>query len=126
LFLLDGDDPQVDRARRKPQLPAPRRLYFYRHPNVAALQHCLETQAHACLDKHDSPDTVLRAILAAESGLFVVAPALLVEAMHDGTDVPAPMPLAETPLHGSAGSLPGDWSALTERQREIVAGPRAA
>ncbi|BCT92432.1 hypothetical protein LYSHEL_14560 [Lysobacter helvus] len=120
LLLLDGDDPQVDRARRKPQLPAPRRLYFYRSPNIAALHHCIETQAHACLDKHDSPDTVLRAIQAAESGLFVVAPALLLEALHDGTDVPAPAALPEPPLHGSAGSLPGDWSTLTVRQREIV------
>src|SRR6478735_29695 len=39
LLLLDGDDPTVERERRKPQLPAPRRLYFYRHPNVSALQH---------------------------------------------------------------------------------------
>src|SRR4249919_3979091 len=46
LLLLDGDDPTVERERRKPQLPAPRRLYFYRHPNVSALQHCVESQGH--------------------------------------------------------------------------------
>ncbi|HKN77744.1 MAG TPA: response regulator transcription factor [Lysobacter sp.] len=119
LLLLDGDDPTVERERRKPQLPAPRRLYFYRHPNVSALQHCVESQGHACLDKHDSPDTVMRAIRAAESGLFVVAPDLLLEALHEGTDVPAPSPLPEAPLHGATDHQ-GDWSALTERQREIV------
>jgi DNA-binding NarL/FixJ family response regulator len=115
LLLLDGDDPRVERARRRPQLPAPRRLYFYRNPNVAALHHCIETQAHACLDKHDTPDTVLRAIRAAESGLFVVAPQLLLEALHDGGELPVPPPLPE-PL-----DLAGDWPGLTARQREIVA-----
>jgi DNA-binding NarL/FixJ family response regulator len=120
LLLLDGDDPNVERERRKPQLPAPRRLYFYRNPNIGALHHCIETQAHACLDKHDSPDTVMRAIRAAESGLFVVAPELLLEALHDGSGVPLPTAIPEAPLHGSASSHTGDWSALTERQREIV------
>lgn len=111
LLLLDGDDPAIDRARRRPLLPSPRRLYFYRQPNVAALHHCISTQANACLDKLDTPDTVLRAIGAAESGLFVVAPALLLAALHDGAEVPAPLPLAPH----------GDWSGLTGRQREIVA-----
>ena len=119
LLLLDGDDPGVERERRKPQLPAPRRLYFYRHPNVEALRHCLEAQGHACLGKHDAPDTVMRAIRAAESGLFVVAPQLLVDTLHEGTGVPAPDALPEAPLHG-APTHSGDWSALTERQREIV------
>jgi len=112
LLLLDGDDPAIERARRRPLLPSPRRLYFYRQPNVAALHHCISTQANACLDKHDSPDTVLRAIGAAESGLFVVAPALLLEALHDGAEVPVPAPLES---HG------GEWPGLTGRQREIVA-----
>jgi DNA-binding CsgD family transcriptional regulator len=114
LLLLDGDDPHVERARRKPQLPAPRRLYFYRQPNVAALHHCITNQAHACLDKHDTPDTVMRAIRAAESGLFVVAPQLLLESLHEGTDQPVPAALPEAP------ELPGDWPGLTLRQREIV------
>ena len=115
LLLLDGDDPLVERERRKPQLPAPRRLYFYRHPNVAALHHCVETQAHACLDKHDTSDTVMRAIRAAESGLFVVAPELLLEALHDGGELPMPPPLT------GRVSTNGEWAGLTERQREIVA-----
>ena len=119
LLLLDGDDPGVERERRKPQLPAPRRLYFYRNPNIEALRHCVEAQGVACLGKHDSPDMVMRAIRAAESGLFVVAPELLVDAIHEGTGVPAPRPLADPPLHG-APEHSGDWSALTERQREIV------
>lgn len=113
LLLLDGDDPLIERARRRPLLPSPRRLYFYRQPNVAALHHCISTQANACLDKLDSPATVLRAIGAAESGLFVVAPALLLEALHDGAEVPVPVPLP-LPPHG-------DWPGLTGRQREIVA-----
>ena len=115
LLLLDGDDPHVERARRKPQLPAPRRLYFYRHPNVSALHHCLTSQAHACLDKHATPDTVMRAIRAAESGLFVVAPQLLLEALHDGGELPVPPPLT------GRMSSNGEWASLTERQREIVA-----
>ena len=111
LLLLDGDDPAIERARRRPLLPSPRRLYFYRQPNVAALHHCISTQANACLDKLDSPDTVLRAIGAAESGLFVVAPSLLLAALHEGGEVPMPVPLAPH----------GDWTGLTGRQREIVA-----
>lgn len=110
LLLLDGDDPLIERERRRPLLPAPRRLYFYRHPNVTALQHCISSEANACLDKHASPDTVIRAIRAAESGLFVVAPELLLRALHEGGDVPMPAP----------ADPPGDWSGLTERQREIV------
>ena len=110
LLLLDGDDPLIDRERRRPLLPAPRRLYFYRNPNIAALQHCIATEANACLDKQSPPEVVLRALAAAESGLFVVAPSLLLEALHDGGDVPVPEPAEPR----------GDWSGLTERQREIV------
>jgi DNA-binding CsgD family transcriptional regulator len=110
LLLLDGDDPLIDRERRRPRRPAPRRLYFYRHPNVAALQHCISTEANACLDKTAPPEVVMRAIGAAESGLFVVAPSLLLEGLHDGGDVPMPAP----------ADPPGDWSGLTDRQREIV------
>lgn len=111
LLLLDGDDPLIERARRRPLLPAPRRLYFYRHPNVAALQHCIDAEANACLDKLAPSDAVLRAIGAAESGLFVVAPALLLDALHEGAEVPVP------PAIGP----PGEWPGLTGRQREIVA-----
>ena len=119
LLLLDGDDPGVERERRKPQLPPPRRLYFYRNPNVDALRHSIDAQGHACLSKLDSPEIVMRAIRAAESGLFVVAPELLVESLHAGTGVPAPSPMPDPPLHGTPDH-PGDWSSLTERQREIV------
>ena len=110
LLLLDGDDPLIDRERRRPLLPAPRRLYFYRNPNIAALQHCISTEANACLDKQSPPEVVMRALVAAESGLFVVAPSLLLAALHEGGDVPMPDPAEPR----------GDWSGLTERQREIV------
>ena len=110
LLLLDGDDPLIERERRRPLLDAPRRLYFYRHPDVRALQHCIGTAANACLDKLASPETVLHAIRAAESGLFVVAPSLLLEALHQDSGIPVPPP-AEPATH-----RPG----LTERQREIV------
>jgi DNA-binding CsgD family transcriptional regulator len=118
LLLLDGDDPEVERERRKPQLPAPRRLYFYRHPNVEALRHCVEANGHACLDKRDSPDMVMRAIHAAESGLFAVSPSLLSDALH-ANGAGAPRQFTEVPLHGAPDHA-GDWSSLTERQREIV------
>ena len=112
LLLLDGDDPLIDRERRRPLLPAPRRLYFYRNPNIAALQHCIATEANACLDKQSPPEVVLRALGAAESGLFVVAPSLLLSALHEGSELPVPAPEPAEPR--------GDWSGLTERQREIV------
>ncbi|MEO6264880.1 MAG: response regulator transcription factor [Luteimonas sp.] len=108
MLLLDGDDPRVERERRRPLLPAPHRLYFYRRPNVAALLHCIGSKANACLDKLASPETVLRAIRSAESGLFVTSPALLLQALRGVETLPVP------------AEAPGDWSALTERQREIV------
>ena len=108
LLLLDGDDPRIVRDRRRPLLPPPRQLFFYRRANVAALEHCIQAQGYACLDKLASAATVLHALLAAESGLFVVAPGLLSQALREHDGVPMP------------GDPPGDWSALTERQREIV------
>jgi DNA-binding CsgD family transcriptional regulator len=111
LLLLDGDDPLVERARRRPLLPAPRRLYFYRQPDAAALRRCIDAEANACLDKQATGDAVLRAIGAAESGLFVSAPALLQAAVHENVRAPAP----------ASPSAPGDWPGLTGRQREIVA-----
>jgi DNA-binding NarL/FixJ family response regulator len=107
LLLLDGDDPRTERTCRRPLLPAPHRLYFYRRPTVAALLGCIAARASACLDKHARPDAVLRAIRAAESGLFVTTPALLLQALGD----------ADTPDPAIASS---DWSALTGRQREII------
>ncbi|HET6434973.1 MAG TPA: response regulator transcription factor [Xanthomonadaceae bacterium] len=108
LLLLDGDDPLTDRARRRPLLPAPWRLYFYRQPSVAALVHCIEAGAHGCLDKQAAPATVLQALRAIQAGLFVATPDLLLRAV--GVQAAAPV---EAPR--------GDWSLLTGRQREIVA-----
>ena len=107
LLLLDGDDPLVERQPRRPRRPAPRRLYFYRKPGVEALRQCLGHDAYACLAKDASPATILHALRAAQSGLFVVDPALLRATL--------PEPPATRVERG------GDWTALTERQREIVA-----
>ena len=108
LLLLDGDDPAIERARRRPLLLPPRRLYFYRRPDVAALLRCITSHANACLDKQAPPEMVLRAICAAESNLFVTTPGLLRHAL-DGNGA-APLPVM----------VPGDLSTLTRRQREIV------
>jgi DNA-binding CsgD family transcriptional regulator len=108
VLLLDGDDPDIERARRRPLLPAPRRLYFFRHPTVAALQHCVDTLAHGCLDKQAPSDAVLQAVRTIEADLFVVAPGLLLQAMRDAAH------------EAVASDPPGDWSTLTDRQREIV------
>jgi DNA-binding NarL/FixJ family response regulator len=104
LLLLDGDDPGAERERRCPLQRAPHRLYFYRHPTVAELQHCIASKANACLEKSASTGLLLTALSAAESGLFVAAPALLLEAT-------IPAPAAE---HDEGSAL------LTGRQREIV------
>lgn len=106
LLLLDGDDPLVERQPRHPRRPAPRRLYFYRNPSAEALRQCLAHDAYACLGKDASPATILHALRAAQAGLFVVDPALL---------------RATLPAHApSSGERGCDWTALTERQREIV------
>lgn len=104
LLLLDGDDPQRERERRDPALPAPRRLYFYRQPDVAALQHCIAIRANACLHKSATSELLLNALPAAGSGLFVVAPVLLLQALR--TPVGVREDEAATPL--------------TRRQREIL------
>lgn len=112
LLLLDGDDARIERERRRPNLPAPARLYFFRNPNLAALQDCLRGGALGCLDKRLSADGVLRAVSAAGSGLFVMAPSLLVEILRDAKAPGADA--AATGLHGPR------WYGLTERQRQIV------
>ena len=43
VLLLDGDDPTSERPPRRPLLPSPRRLSFYRQPDVTALLHCITT-----------------------------------------------------------------------------------
>lgn len=108
LLLLDGDDPRIARDNRRPLLPAPRRLFFYRRTNMASLQHCVHAEGYGCLDKQSPADIVLRAVRAAESGLFVVAPGLLLQALREHGEVP------------QSDDPPGDWSGLTDRQREIV------
>ena len=97
LLLLDGDDPLIDRERRTPAAAgaaSPVLLPEPEHRGAAALhQHrgqCLPGQAVAA--GHGDA----RASVAAESGLFVVAPSLLLEALHEGGDVPVPAP-AEPP-----------------------------
>jgi DNA-binding NarL/FixJ family response regulator len=111
LLLLDGDDPRTERACRRPLLPTPRRVYFYREPTVAALLGCIAAHASGCLHKQARPDVVLRAIRAAESGLFVTTPRLLLEAMGE---------FEASDETGAAANAMADGSALTGRQREIV------
>ncbi len=110
LLLLDGDDPLTNRSRRRPNLPAPRRLYFYRQPDLAALERCVASGALGCLDKQAEVEALLRAVSAATSGLFVTAPRL-VEALVQA-------------VHGDARAYEGPPAAaapLTGRQREVVA-----
>ena len=99
--------PAPRRARRRPLLPAPRRLYFYRQPGAEALVHCISTRAHGCLDKQATPEIVLHALRATQAGLFVAPAALLLQAvgMQEAPAVP---------------DLPCAWPGLTERQRQIV------
>jgi DNA-binding NarL/FixJ family response regulator len=110
LLLLDGDDPRIERTCRRPLLPAPRRLYFYRRPTVAALLACIAANASGCLHKQAPPEVVLRAIRAAESGLFVTTPGLLLQAMGE-SEINDADAVAGATAYGSA---------LTGRQREIV------
>lgn len=112
LLLLDGDDVRVERHRRRPNLPAPTRLYFFRHPNMEALQACLRSGARGCLDKQVTAEAVLRAVTAAGSGLFVMSPALLVEILRDCNGTAESDPSAAD--HGDR------WLGLTQRQRQIV------
>lgn len=107
VLLLDGDDPRVERRPRQPRRAAPRRLYFFRHPDLDALRRCVARAAHGCLGKDASPATILHALRAVQAGLFVVDPALLRDVLPEGEAV--------------APDLPPDWPGLTGRQREIVA-----
>lgn len=115
LLLLDGDDARVERERRRPNSPAPARLYFFHHPDVAALQSCLRAGARGCLDKQLSADGVLRAVAAAGSGLFVMSPSLLLEILRAaGSAAAIDADAGAAEVHGPR------WYGLTERQRQIV------
>jgi len=107
LWLLDGDDPEVDRLCTRLHAPEPLRLYFYRHPDVATLRHCAKVGGSGCLDKEAAPEVLLRAIRAVDTGLFAVDTQLLLRALASERRALPARP-------------PGDWSQLTERQREIV------
>lgn len=111
LLLLDGDDPRVERELQRMHVPMPQRLYFFLRPDVASLRDCVNAGAAGCLDKEASPETVLRAIRSVGSGLFAVDPALLMLAMAGVPEEREPA-VPDPP--------PGNWSQLTERQREIV------
>ena len=114
LWLVDGDDPIVDRACEHLHGPEPARLYFYRSPDAVALRRCAHVGGSGCLDKQASPDVLLRALRAVGNGLFAVDPALLLDALARQVPVPPPTP---PPLPLAAQER---WPQLTERQREIV------
>lgn len=103
IWLVDGDDP---RSARLPGVDAQSpRIYCYRRPDVAALRSSARLGASGCLDKEASPDVLLRAMRAVESGLFAVDSTLLTRALAAERRAPAPV---------------DDLSHLTGRQREIV------
>jgi len=104
LLLLDGDDPGIDRDRRRPLLPKPIRVYFHHRPDVGKLLLAIESQANACLEKWAEPQALLSALRVASSGFFVAAPGLLLQVMH-ARDAPSDV---------------CDMPALTARQQEIV------
>src|SRR5688572_3009143 len=103
IWLLDGDDLRCQHlhgdAERSP------RIYFYAHPDVASLRHCARMAGAGCLDKAASPEVILRALRAVETGLFAVDSTLLARALAAERRAPAPV---------------DSLAHLTERQREIV------
>ncbi|GAB3359005.1 LuxR C-terminal-related transcriptional regulator [Lysobacter tyrosinilyticus] len=103
IWLLDGDDAQIERlSNADARSPC---IYCFRHPDVATLRHCARKGASGCIEKLASPDVLLRALRAVESGLFAVDISLLGRALAAERRAPAPV---------------NDLSHLTERQREIV------
>lgn len=102
IWLVDGDDA---RAVRLPSDTHSPRIHCYRRPDVNSLRGCARLGASGCLDKEASPEVLLRALRAVESGLFAVDSALLARALAAERRAPAPM--------HSLGHL-------TDRQREIV------
>lgn len=103
IWLLDGDDLRT--ARMTTPEDASARIYCYRHPDVSSLRSCARLGASGCLEKMASPDVLLRALRAVESGLFAVDSGLLTRALAAERRAPAPV---------------NNLGHLTERQREIV------
>lgn len=114
LWLVDGDGAPTARLCARARDPAPVRLYFYRQLNIARLRRCLQLGGSGCLAKRASFDVVLRAIGAANAGVFVVEAALLQQVL---TGAPLAM---EPSQERRAGIAATPWGQLTARQREIV------
>ena len=114
LWLVDGDGAATTRMCARARDPAPTRLYFYRQLNIARLRRCAQLGGSGCLAKRAPPDVVLRAISAANAGLFVVEVALLLQVL---TGAPPAMEPSEERRAEVAAT---QWGQLTERQREIV------
>lgn len=115
LWLIDGDDPAVERFCSRLDGPQPIRLYFYRRPTAPLLRRCVQVGGIGCLAKHAPVEIVLNAIRSVGAGLFVVDASLLQHAIVPdravaATDVPPP----------PAAALASPWPQLTGRQHEIV------
>ncbi|RNF82871.1 helix-turn-helix transcriptional regulator [Montanilutibacter psychrotolerans] len=115
LWLLDGDDPAVERFCSRFDGPQPIRLYFYRRPTAPLLRRCVQVGGIGCLAKHASVEIVLHAIRSVGAGLFVVDASLLQHAIVPDRAVAAAV--APPP---PAGALASPWPQLTGRQHEIV------
>ena len=81
LWLLDGDDPAVERFCSRFEGPQPIRMYFYRRPTAPLLRRCVQVGGIGCLAKHASVEIVLNAIRSVGAGLFVVDASLLQHAI---------------------------------------------
>lgn len=113
LWLVDGDDPVVERACSHIRTAEPTRLHFYRHPSLATLRRCAQIGGSGCLDKQAPPDVVRRAIRAVGIGLFAVDPSLLLNVLDR-----QPAQTFAPPLRGDV--VAARWPKLTGRQSEIV------
>jgi len=113
LWLVDGDDPTMDRACSHIRTAEPIRLHFYRRPDVATLRRCTQIGGSGCLDKQAPLALVMQAIREVGSGLFAVDRSLLLTAL--GREPP---PDAATPPPPDFSAA--QWPQLTQRQCEIV------
>lgn len=113
LWLVDGDDPAMDRACSHIRSADPIRLHFYRHPDVATLRRCAQIGGSGCLDKQAPLALVLQALREIGSGRFAVDRSLLLKALGS-----KPPPAAALPLRSDVQAA--QWPQLTQRQCEIV------